>query len=442
MLKNKTQEDREICPACKSEEVSKNGRYPAINYLMKVVSFLIPFLNVNIQNLVQKYICKECGHSFVEMKQKENILIRHSLKLTIVRLIATLRYGSGLSVRGISKVIGSVYGICASIGFIDKVCQYVANEAQKKMEILNHCTQHKAEVLMYDETFPKSKDSGCINLGVATCENGLIRKVQTIDVKRKSKETHKFFKTLVTNKYKPSIFISDYDTTYPTEIKKVLPNIIILKDFVHTIRQIFKDGKSAINKTVVNFSNIKLSKEKRKKTLDIKKKLLRKQLIRVTRIITKGFKKKYCAVGTLYIEGGMNDIRELSEKFPTLKPFYQKLNKFVNKNIDTWNTHMELYHTKNIPLTSNIIESKNSIFKAFSKKAKSYSENCIDKIFCAVALYENFDIKTRGTNKGTSAMSRAGIDLHEFGAENFFDAVGIPNIAGFKSFLHIKVDIE
>jgi transposase-like protein len=422
--------------------VRKNGRYTAINYFKRVIAFLMPFLSVNVQNLVQKYECKECESSFSSLEQKNNILTRDSIKLTIMRLIVTLRYGNGMSVRGISRIIGSVYGFCASIGFIDKICQNVANAAQKKMEILNHCTQNKSEVLMYDETFPKVKDKGCINLGVATCENGLIRKVQTIDVSRKSKETYKFFKTLITKNYKPSTFISDYDTTYPIEIRKVLPDIIILKDFVHTIRQIFKDGKSAINKTVVTFSNIKISKEKKKKILDVKKKLLRKQLNKVTRIMTKGFKKKYCAVGTLYIEGGMNDIRELSEKFPTLKPFYQKLNKFVKKNIDIWNTHMERYHTKKIPLTSNIIESKNSIFKAFSKKSKSYSGNCINKFFCAVALHENFDIKRRGTNKGTSAMSRAGIDLREFGAENFFDAVGMPNIKNFKGFSHLKIDIN
>jgi hypothetical protein len=368
--------------------------------------------------------------------------MRNSIKVTIIRLIAALRYGHGMSVRGISKVIGNVYGFCASIGFIDKACQYMANEAQNKMDLLNHCTQNKSEVLMYDETFPKAKDKGCINLGVATCEKGLIRKIKTIDVRRKSKETYKFFRTLITENYKPSTFISDYDTTYPVEIRKVLPNIIILKDFVHTIRQIFKDGKSAINKTVVNYSNIKISKEQKKKTLDMKKKLLRKQLNKAVRKMIKGFRKKYCAVGTFYIEAGMNDIQELSEKFHTLKPFSQKLSKFVKKNIVTWNTHMELYHKKNIPLTSNIIESKNSIFKAFSKKAKSYSSNCINKIFCAVALYENFDIKTRGVNKGTSAMIRAGIDLREFGGENFFDAVGIPDIKNFKGFSNLKIDID
>ncbi len=31
-------------------------------------------------------------------------------------------------------------------------------------------------------------------------------------------------------------------------------------------------------------------------------------------------------------------------------------------------------------------------------------------------------------NKGTNAMERAGIDLQEFGANTFFDSVGISNI--------------
>ena len=49
------------------------------------------------------------------------------------------------------------------------------------MKEINNCSQKKADVLMFDETFPKAKDKGCINLGVATCENGLIRMVRTVD---------------------------------------------------------------------------------------------------------------------------------------------------------------------------------------------------------------------------------------------------------------------
>jgi hypothetical protein len=43
-----------------------------------------------------------------------------------------------------------------------------------------------------------------------------------------------------------------------------------------------------------------------------------------------------------------------------------------------------------------------------------------------MALMENFDVKTRGCHTGTSTMQRAEIDLVEFGATDFFEAVGLP----------------
>jgi len=64
------------------------------------------------------------------------------------------------------------------------------------------------------------------------------------------------------------------------------------------------------------------------------------------------------------------------------------------------------------------------------------------EFFCGVVLYENFDIKTRGVNKGTSAMMRAGINLDEFGANNFFDAVGIPNIIECSDFSKLVTDVQ
>ena len=39
---------------------------------------------------------------------------------------------------------------------------------------------------------------------------------------------------------------------------------------------------------------------------------------------------------------------------------------------------------------------------------------------------EDFDVKTRGPNKGTSAMQRAKINLEDFGAADFFSAVELP----------------
>ena len=66
-------------------------------------------------------------------------------------------------------------------------------------------------------------------------------------------------------------------------------------------------------------------------------------------------------------------------------------------------------------------------FKPFSLIAKFFPlpERC-QSIFAAVALMENFDVKTRGLNKDTSAMQRAKINLDDFGATDFFSAVGLP----------------
>jgi hypothetical protein len=303
------------------------------------------------------------------------------------------------------------------------------------MKLINQCKQNKADVLMFDETFPKAKENGCINLGVAVCENGLIRKVAIIDTSNKSTSLIEFFASLITKYYKPDTFISDYDNAYPVAIMKILPNIIILKDIVHTIRQMSRDIKSTINKVTVNFStSVKFTKKEKAEIIDLKKSLIRKRLNKIFYRMLKGFNGKNCAIGTLYIEDGLMKLKNLSEKSDTLKPLYKKFNKFIKKYIETWNIHMELYSKGKVPLTSNIIESKNSIFKAFSKKSKSYSSTHLENFFCGVALYENFDIKTRGKNKDTNAMMRAGIDLNEFGADNFFDAVGIPKYVDSKDF--------
>ena len=343
------------------------------------------------------------------------------MKVIVVRLIVVLRFRLGVSIRGVGDVIQIVFGTYASIGFIDNICQKVSLAATMKMETINHCSQNKSNVFIFDETFPKAKDKGCKNLGVVICENGLIRKVGIIDTNKKVVNLKKFFNSVITNNYKPNIFMSDYDTTYPSAIRKIVPDIIITKDFVHTIRQINRDKKSALRRVTVRFTaSAKITKEKQKKITDLKKALLRKRLNRVLHRMLKGFKAKNCAVGTIYIEGALGELKEFTEKFNSLKPLYTKINKFVKKYISTWNTHMELYSERKTPWTSNIIESKNSIFKAFSKKSKSYSSKRLDEFFCGVALYENFDVKTRGVNKGTSAMMRAGINLDEFGANNFF----------------------
>jgi hypothetical protein len=77
------------------------------------------------------------------------------------------------------------------------------------------------------------------------------------------------------------------------------------------------------------------------------------------------------------------------------------------------------------PKTTNSLESKNGLFKPFSKIAKSFRLTTAENFFAGVALMENFDVKSRGLHQDTSAMQRADINLDDLGATDFFSAVGL-----------------
>ena len=230
---------------------------------------------------------------------------------------------------------------------------------------------------------------------------------------------------MLNGKYNPKYFLSDYDKEYPVIIQEVKKGIAIMKDFVHATRQIYRDMKTSINKVTV-ISNSDITKGKQKAILDMKKSLLTKQVSRVLYRLRKGFKSRNAAVGTIYLEGALEELRKLSKKFPSLFDFYRKTEKFINRYMDIWAVQMEAAVQDGIPTTSNILESMNSIFKAFIKKAKCYGgpEN-VDCFFSTVALLQNYDVKTRGKNVGTSAMIRAGVDFDEFGAKDFFEAIDL-----------------
>jgi hypothetical protein len=189
----------------------------------------------------------------------------------------------------------------------------------------------------------------------------------------------KLFKKATSGKYLPKYFLSDYDTNYPVIIKEVIDKIIVMKDFVHAVRQIYRDTRTAINKlTVSGIGN--LTKQKQKEITELKKRLLNKQVNRILYRMRKGFKSRYATVGTIYIEGALSELKELAIKFPSLSDFYKKTEKFINKYVEVWALQMEKSVTEGIPTSSNIIESKNSILKAFIKKAKYRLKNYLP--FC------------------------------------------------------------
>lgn len=358
-------------------------------------------------------------------EQKNNTETRETMKLFRAKLICLLRYNGGLSIRKISFIVQETFGINCSTAYITNLCKKVNKNSKEKMKLINGCTRKKAKMLIFDETFPKIKKLSATNMAVAIDEFGLIRGLKII-INRK-KELTEFLNVLL-KKIQPLYFMSDYDKSYPKIAKNILPNIIMCKDFVHAIRTIYRDARTAINQVSVETKG-NLTKSRKKEIKNLKKKLIAKRLYQVLYRILRGFKKENAQIGSIYILGGLEELKELAERFPSLQAFYKKTAKFVNKYIDIWTYQMELNFKENLPTTSNSIESKNSLFKTFRNNSKCFeTKETTEEFFCAVALMENFSIKTRGKNKGTSAMTRAGVDLEELGGQNFFEVVGLEEI--------------
>ena len=146
-------------------------------------------------------------------------------------------------------------------------------------------------------------------------------------------------------------------------------------------------------------------------------------------LVFKAFSPGYESVCVLLLEGVVSQLRDPTYiiQMTSVQTLAQRLQRFINKHGLAINTLLQLAVEQGTPTTTNALESKNGIFKPFSLMAKFFPlpERC-QSIFAGVALMENFDVKTRGPNKGTSAMQRAKINLDDFGATDFFSAVGLP----------------
>jgi len=341
------------------------------------------------------------------------------------KMIILLRYSCGLSIRKISLLLKELFGHNYSTGYITNFCKKVNKRAYKKMNMINECVNKRAKMVILDETFPKTKKSGTTRLAVAIDEFGLIRGIKTI-IDRK-KDLFSFLSSILTS-VKPTYFLSDYDKNYPKAVKEVNPDIILCKDFVHALRTIYRDARTAINQIKANTKG-KLTKKRKKEITQLKKELIAKKLYKILFKINKGFQKEYTQIGAIYIEGGLVKLKELAERFPSLQKFSEKTAKFIDKYIDTWAFQMEIHYKENLPTTSNSIESKNSLFKVFSNNSKCFdSRTSLEEFYSAVALMENFNIKTRGKNKGTSAVMRADVDLEKIGGKNFYEVIGLEEI--------------
>jgi len=414
------EERPDACPEC-GGKVTKNGTYWVLNWLLMLTMGWLGVQRV----LIQRWRCKDCGHELVSPKQAQQAEARRAWWCQINRLVSLSRFKLGLSVRKIQILVKFVYARQVSIGHIERQTQRVGRRAEAALARLSECRQAVARFLLYDETYPKMQKRA-YSLGVAICEHGLIRSVRCIV--QKGKDIPAQLRDVVGTHFQPDYFLTDLDVLFNKYMKDAGLKLTHLRDRVHLIRQIVRLFAEAVRDVTLDVPK-GLSIKERKKQRKLKRRLLRKRLLPLLALVFKAFSPGYESVCVLMLEGVVAQLRDPTYIIQTasVQMLTQRLQRFINKHGDAINLLLQLAVEKGTPTTTNALESKNSILKPFSRIAKFFPvSECCQLLFAGVSLMENFDVKTRGPNQGTSAVQRAGINLDDFGATDFFSAVGLP----------------
>ena len=424
-------ENRE-CSEC-GGKVRKNGTYWMLNWLLMLTMGWLGIQKV----LVQRYRCKECGHEEVSEQRAQQAKAREAWWQQVNRLIGLSRFKLGLSVRKTQILVSFVYVRQVSVGHIERVSKRVGKEALSVLDKLRNCRQRVAEFLLYDETFPKMSKH-VYSLGVAICENGLIRSVRCI--RQKAKDIPAQLRTVVGEHFQPTYFLTDLDVLYQEYLKRAGLSLIHLRDTVHLVRQIIRLFEEAIRDVKLDVPK-KLSIKDRKHQLQLKRRLLWKRLQPLLHLVFKAFSPGYEGVCILMLAGVVSQLQDPSIIIQTasVQTLAKRLQRFINKHGKAINLLLQLSIQNGTPTTTNALESKNSIFKPSSRIAKFFPclEGC-QGFFAAVALMENFDVKTRGIHRQTSAMQRAEINLQDLDATDFFSAVHLPKPQISRAYLTIQ----
>ena len=408
------------CPECGGKTV-KNGTYWVLNWVSMLTMGWIGVQKV----LIQRRRCKACDKEIASPERVRQAEARRAWWRQVDRLVAFARFKLRLSIRLTQMLVKFVYARSVSIGHIQRLTQRVGKRAEQALARLSQCRQALARCLMFDETFPKMARRA-YSLGVAICEHGLIRSVRCVT--RKARDIPAQLRQTVGAHFCPTYFLTDLDVTYHKLMQAAGLNLIHLRDIVHLIRQVVRLFDDAVREVTLDVPKGLPNKE-RKKQRQLKRRLLRKRLQPMLTLVFKAFSPGYESVCVLMLEGVISQLEDPSAIIQTasVRRLARRLRRFVKKHGHTINLLLQLSVEQGLPTTTNSLESKNSIFKPFSLIAKFFSlpTQC-QSFFAGVALMEDFDVKTRGPNKGTSAMQRAEINLDDFGATDFFSAVGLP----------------
>jgi transposase-like protein len=408
------------CPECGGNHIWKNGTYMVINWIwLLTVGWLVGLQQV----LIQRWRCADCGCELVSPERQRQAEARQAWWQQVRRLIGLSRFKLGLSVRKTQVLIAFQYGRTVSIGFIQRQTQTVGQRAQAVLERLNLCHQKVARFLLFDETFPKLGQRA-YRLGVVICEYGLIRSVRTL--RRKAQDIPAQLQAVVGQHYQPQFFLTDLDVTYGRYKERAGLTLQHLRDIVHLMRQIIRLFDEAVREVTLDVPK-GLPYKERKKQRTLKQRLLRKRLRPILAVALKAFAPGYESVCVLMLQGVVSQLRDpdLVLQTASVQRLASRLERFVKKHSPAINTLLELAVTEGTPKTTNALESKNGIFKPFSRLAKSFLLATGQAFFAGVALTENFDVKERGIHQGTCAIERAGINLDDLGAADFFSAVGL-----------------
>jgi transposase-like protein len=410
----------DACPECEGA-VTKNGTYWVLNWLLMLTRGWLGMQWV----LIQRWRCKDCGHELVSPEQARQAEARQAWWSQVNRLVSLSRFKLGLSVRKTQILVKFVYARQVSIGHVERLTRRVGRRSEAALDRLSECRQSVARFLLYDETYPKMQKRA-YSLGVAICEHGLIRSVRCIT--RKAKDIPAQLRGVVGTHFQPAYFLTDLDVLFNKYMQDADLTLIHLRDRVHLIRQIVRLFDEAVRNVTLDVPK-GLPMRERKKQRQLKRRLLRKRLRPMLVLVFKAFSPGYEGICVLMLEGVVTQLQNPAYIIQTasVQMLARRLQRFINKHGPAINTLLQLAVEEGTPATTNSLESKNGIFKPFSRIAKFFPvPECCQSFFAGVSLMENLDVKTRGPNQGTSAMQRARINLDDFGATDFFSAVGLP----------------
>jgi hypothetical protein len=154
-------------------------------------------------------------------------------------------------------------------------------------------------------------------------------------------------------------------------------------------------------------------------------------------MVFKAFSPGYESVCVLTLQGVVSQLQDPACIIQTdsVQKLACRVERFIKKHGNAINKLLELHVEQGTPTTTNALESKNGILKPFSRSSKFFSnpERC-QKLFAGIVLYENFDIKTRGVNKGTSAMQRAEFNDYRLKPVDCFGPKGLIRLTSSKLF--------